>query len=646
LKSLTRRVTVMIICLTSTLWLIATQAQGAKKNRLVDHVPCLSQNPLRTAFFGDTHVHTKFSLDASTQDTRTTPAQAYQFAKGQPIGVQPWTADGKALRSLQLERPLDFAMVTDHAELIGEVNVCSTQGMKGFDSWQCSLYRWWPRGAFFLFNSASSTNAERLGFCGEDGALCREAALNPWQEMQQAAEQAYDHSENCEFTSFVAYEWTGGTDIANLHRNIIFRNDQVPRLPISFIETPTAQKLWKQLDKECIDAGTGCDAIVIPHNSNLSTGKIFPKTRDDGSPLTADSARQTSRLETLVEVMQHKGSSECYFGPAQIAGITEDELCAFEQLPYNKFSGQYASWLAQPPTADGGFLREVLRDGLRETARIGVNPYKWGFIGSTDTHLGAPGAVSEMNFLGHGGAGKPAGDATPAGLPDNLEYNPGGLAVLYAEQNTRDSLFSAMRRREAYGTSGPRIGVRFFGGWNYSKSMCESSDFVTQGYTNGVPMGGDLPKYSQGQSPFFAVRAIKDPGTDHSAGMQLQRVQIIKGWVDSEGQSREQVYEVAGSANNGAKVDLGSCQVSGKGFDQLCQVWKDPDFNADHHAYYYARVVENPTCRWSQFICSANKVDCGDSTTITDGLEGCCSAQHRPTIQERAWTSPIWYTPQ
>jgi hypothetical protein len=608
------------------------------------HVPCNDRHALRKPFFGDTHIHTKYSLDASTQGTQTSPAQAYEFAQGARIGIQPWTEEGKPLRSLQLDRPLDFAMVTDHAELMGEVTICNTPGMQGYNSWQCKVYRNYPRAGYFLFNATAMSLKTRLDFCGENNELCLQAASIPWREMQTAAENAYDRSEDCSFTTFVAFEWTGVSDIKNSaqnrHRNVIFRNENVPALPIPAVELTSAYQLWDRLDEECVEADEGCDVIVIPHNSNLSAGSMFTQVNDDGKAITADNARQVARFETLVEVMQHKGSSECYFG-AQ-GNIGEDELCAFEQLPYNNFAGQNFNFALKAPKPDGDFLREVLRDGLRHKKELGVNPFKWGFIGSTDTHLGASGATSESGFVGHGGAGVPAGDKIPVGLPDSLEFNPGGLAVLWAEQNTRDSLFAAMRRREAYGTSGPRMTVRLFGGWDYPADMCEKADFVQLGYTRGVPMGGDLPR-KVSASPQFAVQAFKDAGTAKKPGMPLQRVQMIKGWVDANGESQEAVYDIAGNPDNGAKVDLSNCETSGEGYNNLCQVWQDPDFDESTDAWYYARVVENPSCRWSQYICSANRVDCSDPDTITDGLEGCCAVDHRPVIQERAWTSPIWY---
>ena len=609
--------------------------------RTEEREPCRDHRPERQAFFGDVHVHTKYSLDASTQDTRTAPADAYRFAQGGVLGVQPYDEQGKAMRQLQLSRPLDFAMVSDHAELMGEVNICSTPGMDGYDSWACKVYRNFPRMAYYMFNSRASVFASRWGFCGDDGEICRQAASGPWREAQQAAEQAYDRSADCQFTSFVGYEWTGVAGrAANLHRNVLFRNNKVPELPISYLDGPSDRQLWDALDEQCRDGIEGCEVLTIPHNSNLSDGLMFWAVDEEGEALDAASAAQRARYEPLVEMMQHKGSSECYFK----AGVTADELCAFEQLPYATFSG--ASGLgSKEPQPNAGFLRAVLNDGLKLEQSLGINPFQYGFIASTDTHISAPGGAEEKGYLGHGGAGKPTDGELPEGLPDHMEYNPGGLAGLWAEENSRDSLFAAMKRKEAFGTSGPHIKVRMFGGWDFDADICEQ-DFAKRADKQGVPMGSTLPAApAEAAAPSMAVIAMQDPGAGELAGTPLQRLQVIKGWIDANGEAQQQVYDIAGDPNNGASVDLSNCEEQGDGFASLCQVWSDPDFDAEQSAWYYARAVENPSCRWSQRICLNAGVDCSEPDSVPEAFSACCSAEHRPVIQERAWGSPVWYRP-
>ncbi|MFK8049737.1 MAG: DUF3604 domain-containing protein, partial [Halioglobus sp.] len=434
------------------------------------------------------------------------------------------------------------------------------------------------------------------------------------------------------------YEWTGMTsdDGGNLHRNVVFRNAQVPRLPASFIDGPAASQLWAALDEKCNGQGEGCDSLIIPHNSNLSAGTMFSGLDDKGGPMSAEYAATRARYEPLTEIMQHKGASECFFQ----AGVTTDELCAFEQLPKDNIAGY-----PEEPKPDTGFVRKVLLEGMALEQSLGVNPYQFGVVASTDTHLGAPGAADEDRFLGHGGAGVPSRDEIPPGLPDKLEYNPGGLAVIWAPENSRDALFDAMRRKETYGTSGPRIISRFFAGWDYQEDLCESSDRLQQAYAGGVPMGGELSRSASSKVPSFAVLASQDAGTSTNPGTPLQRVQIIKGWVDESGEQHERVIDVAGDADNGASVDIRTCRTRGSGHANLCSIWKDEQFNPNESSYYYSRVIENPTCRWSQRICAANGVDCANPKTIGDGLEGCCAAEHRPVVQERAWSSPIWYKP-
>jgi len=623
--------------------LAALPAASPAVERTEERAPCAEQTPLRRVFFGDLHVHTAFSQDASTQGTRNRPRDAYRFARGEALGIQPYDAEGHALRHLQLARPLDFAAVTDHAELLGETETCSDPGRPGYDSWICRIGRRWPRMAFFLMNTRTAGGWSRFGFCGADGAHCLDAALVPWGEIQDAAEEAYDRTSACGFTSFVGYEWTGAADFYNLHRNVIFRNAEVPRWPASFYEAKTAPELWTLLERDCLDSDGRCDALVIPHNSNLSGGRMYPPHLP-GAPPPGDPAalRRQQLREPLIEVMQHKGDSECWPGAP---GAARDELCAFEKLPYDGFTGKFVPWLAGE-IAPLDFVREILKQGLLVEERSGVNPYQIGLLASTDTHLGTPGAVSEDDFPGHGGAGKPARDAVPVGLPDELEFNPGGLVAIWAEENSRDALFEALRRREVYGTSGPRIRVRLFAGWGLASDLCARGDFAEQGYATGVPMGSFLGERPPGaDAPRLAVRALRDPGSEGRPGTPLQRIQIVKGWVEDE-TTHERVIDVVGDTSGQASVDLDTCEPKGPAADQLCSVWSDPDFDPAERAFYYARVVENPTCRWSQRLCRAAKVDCSDSATVTEGFEPCCSPQHRPVIQERAWTSPVWYQPE
>ena len=631
---------------------VAVPARGESREA------CAGREPLRRAFFGDLHVHTRHSLDAQTQGTRNGPREAYRFARGEPIGIQPYDEGGRATRSARLERPLDFAAVTDHAELFGEVTICETPGLPGHDALLCELHRRFPRASYFVMNTLTSypERPVRRGFCGPDAARCREAARTPWHDIRGAAEAAYDRSAACSFTTFVGYEWTGSTGGNNLHRNVIFRNERVPELPASYVEAPTPEALWRALEQGCLDApadpgAPACDALVIPHNSNLSGGLMFAL---DPGAIGPDTARTRAAMEPLVEVMQHKGDSECRPG----AG-TEDELCAFEKLPYQNFAAKYVPWLSEPPPPSS-YVREALKQGLLVQDRIGVNPFAFGLLASTDTHLAAAGLVDEgADYPGHGGAGTPAAHALPVGLVDDVEFNPGGLAVLWAEENSREALFAAMRRREAYGTSGPRLVVRLFAGWDYDSDLCRLAGdaFAAAGYAGGVPMGGVLSPPASGPpapagslrasadlaGPRLAIRALADPGTATRPGAALQRIQIVKGWVEG-GVAREAVFDAAGDSGGG--VDPVTCTPRDAGPLELCAVWRDPDFDPAAPSFYYARVLEGPTCRWHARACLARGVSCADAADVPKGFEACCDPALPRTIQERAWTSPVWWIPE
>jgi hypothetical protein len=609
--------------------------------------PCATHNPLRNAYFGDLHVHTTYSFDAYAFEVRTTPEQAYRFARGETVALAPLDAAGQGTRTAQLDRPLDFAAVTDHSEFLGEVEECTTPDSPAYQSMTCQRWRaGGNQGVGELGTRLTFTHPRRpIDVCGADGAGCRDAAGAVWQRVRDAAEAAYDRSARCAFTSFVAYEYSAGTNVSTLHRNVIFRNAQVP-FPITYFEQPTPQGLWQELEVSCLDAGDGCDVLAIPHNSNESNGRMFFVEYPDAQTVDDERAQAALRaaVEPVVEIYQHKGDSECMNGLSGVLG-QPDELCNFEKRRQPPFDDCGDGKGALGTTGLGcvsrlDFVRNVLLAGLQEHDRLGVNPYRLGIIASTDTHNGTPGATQESMFMGHRGIDDdtPEKQLGPGSLyPGGIIFSPGGLTGVWAEENARDSIFDALRRREVFGTSGPRISARFFGGWSFADGLCGDARLIEKGYAGGVPMGGTLPPRPPGAAaPTFVISALRDPGTAQHAGTALQRLQVIKGWL-ANGAPSQKVFDVAGDPNNDASVDLDTCTPHGPGADGLCTVWTDPEFDPQQRAFYYVRVIENPSCRWNVYTCNRLPAE--------ERPPACSDPAVPKTIQERAWTSPIWYEP-
>ena len=598
-------------------------------------VPCDSQDPLRQLYWGDLHVHTSLSFDAWTYEVRLTPSDAYAFARGEAVRLPPLDADGVGTREVRLSRPLDFAAVTDHAEYYAEIEGCTTPGSAIYETPVCADYREADVAAVQAFGvRLANDEPERFTeLCGEGGIDCGANGRSVWKDVQSAAEAADDDSAACTFTAFTGYEWSGATGVSNLHRNVIFANEMVPDTPISYFEETDPWEMWARLDEQCLGAGNGCDVLAIPHNANLSNGWQFRVAYPAGMD-EAEAARFRARMEPLYEVYQHKGDSECVNGLSGLLGA-EDALCRFEDFSRDDADDCEGEPGALGMTANGcvdrlDTLRGILAAGLEEEARIGVNPYRLGVIASTDTHMGTPGAVAEDAYTGHLGSIEDDVEdrlrehgLVPGGFMDS----PGGLVAVWAEQNSRSSVFDALRRRETYGTSGPRIAVRFFGGAGLPEDLCENAELVSRADAAGVPMGGRLT--AAAGTPRFVVSAQADQ-------IPLQRIQIVKGWTDASGESHVEVIDVAGG-DNGADVDLETCAPRTAGSESLCGVWTDPAFDPAAPAFYYARVVEDPTCRWSWRDCLSLPVD---------ERPALCEDERMPkVVSERAWTSPIWVSP-
>ena len=617
---------------------------------------CQNFSEQRNAYFGDLHVHTMISNDAYSFGVRVDPDGAYSYAFGETVHLP--LGDDPAARAVTIDRPLDFAGVTDHAEFFGEGELCITNPQSAvYNSEFCEIFRTGTgREPALLTKIMAPVSLRDAETCGEDGERCGRAAETVWQRNIAAAEKWNDTTENCEHTAFVAYEYSSFRMGSNLHRNVIFRNAVVPKRPVSYLDAIREWDLWRILKEKCLDGSEQCDVLAIPHNSNISNGRMFKVDYPGASSAEEKAARARLRMEVepIIEIMQHKGDSECRNGLTGVLG-GEDELCNFEKFENLAFTaitgspdvddcydGPLMDWIPQLGPrclTRNSYVRYALTEGLEQERTIGVNPFKFGLSASTDTHNGTPGGVVERAFPGHLGLG----DATAVQrvqynreIPGNTSNSPGGLIGVWAEQNTRDDIFDAMKRKEVFGTSGPRIQPRFFGGWELSADLCSNPEMISAAYSQGVPMGSDLPGKS-GTAPRFLVSAAADAGTEQYPGMPLQRVQVIKGWADEEGNHHQRVYDVAGDPDNGAGVDLETCQPHGDGFAQLCTVWEDPEFDANTRAVYYLRAVENPSCRYSAWQC----LDIPEEERPAD----CAEPRVNPVIQERAWSSPIWYTP-
>ena len=624
---------------------------GAPAVAVSDRAPCAERTPGGRAFFGDLHVHTALSMDTVIRSGISTPDMAYRFARGEAIGLPPLGADGKPERVARLARPLDFAAVTDHAEFLGETSLCTRPDSPVFETDGCRTFRgesesWMGSGLFARIAPLVGLFGRSSALCGPDGTRCREELRRAWDETREAAERWYDRSPGCSFTTFHAWEYSASPRRSKVHRNVILRSEIGPELPISSIDEPSAEGLWRKLDARCNATGTGCEALVIPHNPNLSNGQMFVPDRSGTRDDQRNRAELRGRFERLVEIVQSKGESECRRG---FAGIeSEDELCDLDKVRWvdgvtppdcGEASGSGAM-SARGCQSRYDFARYVLIEGLREERSLGINPYRHGWIGGTDTHNGTPGATDEASYPGHNGvtdatlALRLEGDSGGGYVPSPLR-SPGGLAGIWAEENTREALFDAMKRRETFATSGTRIVPRLFASWSRPADFCSGS---FDGDAGVVPMGGVLEATGGASAPWFAASAMKDPGTRDAPGTDLERLQIVKGWLAADGSLQERVIELAGHPPGTARVDRETCERTGPGSSSLCAVWRDPDFDPESPAVYYVRVIEDPSCRWAGYQCARMPAE--------DRPSACGDPELPWRTQERAWTSAIWYAPE
>jgi hypothetical protein len=591
----------------------------------------------RQAYWGDSHLHTGLSGDAGMFGARLGLEEAYRFARGEQV----ISSTGQPVK---LSRPLDWLVIADHSDGMGMVNDLAAAAPEITRFEQGAR---WSKGLRAGGQTAVETALDLITTFSQ-GKVEPEllAAYSPgskiyasvWEKVVEAAEAYNDPGR---FTTLIGFEWTSLVMGNNLHRNVIFRDDGnragqvVPYTTQEPIGSTDPLELYKWMTN--YEVKTGGTLLALAHNGNLSNGLMFPvDAQYTGRKLDAFYVEQRARWEPLYEITQIKGDGETH------SFLSPDDVFAdYETWDVGNLDLSEAK---KPEMLQYEYGREALKNGLLLEARLGTNPYKFGLVGSTDSHTGLA-TAEEDNFFGKHAGAEPSPDRmshpftkTKQGVFEGWQTVASGLAAVWAKENTREAIFDAMARREVYGTTGPRMMVRFFGGWDYTLDDLNSRQPVYRGYEKGVPMGGDLSAQKDSKAPTFMVYSLRDP-----IGANLDRIQIIKGWLDANGKTLEKVYDVAWSDSRkpdkdgklplvGNTVDIKNATwINSIGASELGTVWTDPDFDSNERALYYARVIEIPTPRWIVYDAFRFGIE------IPEGAE--------TVHQERAYTSPIWYTP-